>query len=499
MRNPDQARMSRETGSLPIAMLFTLVGIGLSGLLLTSLLTQLNLTRTDVARVRALNAAQAGLDVGIGHIRVAVDAAGVGLLSSLPCDPFPGTVGAAGSAAYTVKATYFSVSPDGQSATWLNDNALQCVPGGGTKTTPVYAWLVSTGTFRPSASGPATNRTLTATYNFRSSDTNIPGGLIRVNTSGTTVDLCMDAGTSSPAAGTLLQMQPCSPGLAQQTFAYNPDLTLLLVASRTSTLPLGMCLDAGTPHTVGLLVQFRPCSVPTPFQQKWSFNDSAYFVGTSDGTTLDGYCFNVVNVNTPGSTVNLVNSCKSTFQPEASVGAGAAAATSGQLVNLKQFGRCLDVTNQQVDYGYLIIWPCKQAPNPTNVTWNQRFTMPVDSPDPDLGIVGVGPITTQPPAGKYCLQSPLSATAGYIQTIVCPTTITPAMTWTVYGNTGAYISSYRIVDSIGNCMTPSASTDMFATTISKVVTRPCGSSTTQKWNAPAGILESQPLKNITES
>ena len=59
--------------------------------------------------------------------------------------------------------------------------------------------------------------------------------------------------------------------------------------------------------------------------------------------------------------------------PDAAVGAGAAGASSGQLVNFNQFGRCLDVTNQDVTSAYLIAWPCKQAPDPTNVAWNQRW------------------------------------------------------------------------------------------------------------------------------
>src|SRR5207253_1331455 len=140
-------------------------------------------------------------------------------------------------------------------------------------------------------------------YIFKTTNANITGGLVHVYKTATSNDLCMDAGSATPAVGTPVRVQPCSPGNTQQKFSYNMNLTLQLTASVTAANALGMCLDAG-------------------------------------------------------------------------VGAGAAGPSTGQIVNFNQFGRCIDVTDQNVSSTFLIVWPCKQAPNVASLTWNQRWTGP---------------------------------------------------------------------------------------------------------------------------
>jgi hypothetical protein len=293
-------------------------------------------------------------------------------------------------------------------------------------------------------------------------------------------------------------------------FAYDANLNLVLAATRSGT-SLGMCLDAGTPHADGNLVQFQPCAVTTQPQQQWSINDQANFEGTSNGSTLDGFCFNVQSPDTPGSFVVLgsVATCHKsydnieTFQPEAAVGAGASGPDAGQLVNFSQFGRCLDVTEQNVLYSYLISWPCKQAPDPTYVKWNQKWQLPTIASGASSG---TGTIVTRPVLGSYCLHSPGSTAPGvYVTVLPCPLGLTPVdMTWTVNMNTGAYATSYVIMDSNGYCLQP---TDPDATppdfypkgkVISKIIVADCNGSTLQKWNAPPNVLNPLPLKDITE-
>ncbi len=195
------------------------------------------------------------------------------------------------------------------------------------------------------------------------------------------------------------------------------------------------------------------------------------------------------------------------WQPEAAVGAGAASAASGQLVNFNQFGRCLDVPNQNISYvdpngtSYLIIWPCKQAPVATNVAWNQRWALP------GAGIVNGanGSISTNyANAGTlYCLQSPLSTASGkYVFEEVCPKTLDSSVKWTVYRDTGSYSTSYVIKDSSGYCLQPTDPTvDYFpqGNGISKSIVAVCNGSTLQKWNAPANLLSPTPLKDIGET
>ena len=501
-------RLADDRGSLALALLLTLVGISLSALVVPMVVTQIDGTREDTQRIRALHAAQAGIDVAIGHIRAANDGAGNGVLASLPCfslsKPLSGRVDPAGTGSYQVAIDYFISDPQGKSDTWVAANALACLSGGGTQVTPSYALLRSTGTDQPGGGNPV-SRTLRASYVFTTTNQNIAGGLIHVYKTATSTDLCLDAGSSSPALGTNVRMQVCSPGSSQQKFAYNSNLTLTLVASKTSSLPLGMCLDAGSPHAAGSLVQFQPCAATTKPQQQWSINDQANFEGTSDGVNLDTLCFNVQNPNTAGSLVVLgakaAGKCYGgydivqTFSPEAAVGAGAAGGSSGQLVNFNQFGRCIDVTEQNPDKGYLIDWPCKQAPNAANVAWNQKFTLPATGSS--------GRITTTKSGTVYCLRSPGSTASGqYVQTIKCPANTPTNMTWTVYGDTGAYLTSYRIVDGFGYCLSPTdPAVDVYTgggVMISKLVVAPCSGSTMQKWNAPPNILQAVPLKDLAE-
>jgi hypothetical protein len=510
-----------DQGSLPMALLLTLVGMMLSALLVPMVVNQIRTTRLDTHRVHALGAAQTGLDVALGHIRAANDGAGNGVLLSLPCGPLTGSVGAGGTARYQVTIAYYDADPRGHTdSSWLTAHAITCYSGGGADSTPAYALMVSTGTDEATgAFGSVARRTLQGTYTFTTSNKNIAGGLIHVYKTATSTDLCLDAGSGSPAAGTNVQMKACSSGSSQQKFAYKSNLNLVLVASVTTSLPLGMCLDAGTPQAAGKVVAFQACAATTKPQQQWSFNDNANFEGTADGSSLDGFCFNVQSPNVSGSFVVLAargaSKCYGSydnvqsFSPDAAVGAGAAgiatdSSGSIQLVNFKQFGRCLDVTNQDVNYAYLIAWPCKQAPSMSNVTWNQKWLLPTIASGSSSG---TGKITTTKSPTAYCLKSPLStASAQYVVIVSCPTGTLPAnLSWTVYTDTGTYATSYRIIDSSGYCLQPTDPSanpaDLFASgqQISKIVVAVCSSSTLQKWNAPPNILPSPPLKDLGEN
>jgi hypothetical protein len=507
-------RRDDDTGSLAFAMLLVLVGSALAALMVPMLLIQMNSTRTDVRRVQALDAAQAGIDVAIGHIRAANDGSGHGVLSSLPCGSFTGAVGVGNVSRYQVAITYFASDPRGQNAGWLTANAIACISGAGARSTPSYALLQALGTDKGSgAFSTVPVRSLQATYIFQTTNQNIAGGLIHVYKT-TSTDLCIDAGSGSPAAGTQVTMQLCSSGSAQQKFAYNKSLNLVLVSTQTNAQPLGMCLDAGTPHAANAIVRLQPCTTAALIQQQWSFNDNGNFMGTTDGRGLDGYCFNVQTPNQPNSLIILSTNCYGgydnvqNFQPDASVGAGAAGASSGQLVNFNEFGRCLDVPNFDVNAGEMIAWPCKQAPDPTLVGWNQRWTLPAAVGG---ATSATGAITANSGSALYCLTSP-TTTAGNAWVSMsnatgqgCSSTTPLAnMTWTVYTSTADYASSYRIMDSYGNCLQAAdptvANPDFFnaGLQVSNVIVAACSGSTLQKWNAPPNIQQPLPLKDIGE-
>ncbi|GAB1693230.1 ricin-type beta-trefoil lectin domain protein [Krasilnikovia sp. M28-CT-15] len=512
MRFPGRTsrRPDADRGSLPIAMLLVLVGLSMSALLVPAVLDRLHSTRATSDRTRALHAAEAGLDTAMGQIRAAVDGTGAGDAARLPTVPLGGNAAPDGGERYRVTIEYRDL--DGTAL------SLPLAEQPGTAVLTSTGVAGATGTFDSHTAG---SRTLQATYSFRTSNENILGGQIHVRSS--RADLCLDAGSSVPTAGTAVTMRLCgnSPQPLSQLFAYNRDLTIMLVSSRTSANSGGMCLDAGTPHTAGAAVRLQPCAGTSPAapRQQWSANDVANFMGTSNGTTLDGYCFNVMQPDTAGSPVVLGTggNCnagydnKQTFQPDPGVGAGAAGPATGQLVNYEQFGRCLDITEANKSASYLIAWPCKQAPNPSNVLWNQRWKLPAVG---GSASTGTGRIYVTDGGRDYCLKSPGTTSGAYPTVVACPSgTLPPELTWTVYGYTGSYATSYQIVDgahptTAGLCL---ATADLSATPpevytsgsytgppISRIVLRNCDGGTAQKWNAPADLSRPTPLKDVQE-
>jgi hypothetical protein len=506
-----------ERGSLTFAMLLTLLAVSASTLLLPIIVNEFEATRVEVRRDNALNAAQAGLDVALAHIRSARDTDGDGdeELAELCIPTLRGdVVTAGGTAGYVADITY--VLPDATTVTG-------CPPR-----TPVTAELRSVGT------SDGVNRTLRETYTLQTNNQNIAGGLIRVFRTATSVnDMCLDAGSGNPIANTPVRMEVCDAENVAQRFGYTGaepftstlpltgPLAIVLMSSVTLANPNGMCLYVNTPQGLNDTVRFQQCLPPSATslvraKQMWSINTSSNFEGTDLGVTLNGYCFNVQNPDVPGSLVILGRSpnCQGSpnnrngFSPDASVGAGAAGADNGQLVNYDQFGRCLDVTELNVNYFYMISWPCKQTPNPANLDWNQLWALPDIDADAD-GVAGreTGAITVQPTTGqRYCLRSPGSTDPSWHVVLqACPgATNAPHLQWTVYGDTGVYATSYRIVDYQGYCLQPTdpdeIPPDLYPSgnEISKIVVRECSSSTLQKWNAPPGQLEALPVTDIYE-
>ncbi|MET7424667.1 hypothetical protein [Dactylosporangium sp. NPDC005555] len=503
-------RSGDERGSLPLAMMLTLVGTSLSTLMVPVVIQQVRNTASTIERAKALHAAQAGIDMVIGGIR-----ASAGSIANLICipvaTPLIGAIGAGLPGRYQVTVEY-------------QDSSRQPLPCA-TKVShllsvPSYAVITSMGTVE-GAAGQAINprdggtRTLSATYVFRFTNANIEGGLVRFY-GGT---YCLDAGSGSPGVGTIVTTQPCNPGSSRQTFAYTKYLTLQLVSSKTAANPLGMCIDSGASPVAGTLLQFQVCgtSVTVPYYQRWNLNDSSNFQSTSAAGALGSFCLHAKAGATKGAFMELI-ACGGaadntrTFTPDPSVGAGAASAPYF-LVNFKQFGRCVDVTNFDTTLGFLIVWPCKQAPNPLSVAWNQRFSVPLAVND--TGTVN-GRITTYDNTRTnktYCLTTydPKGATHFVIMK-ACPTLLDTketqdAVEWKVSYQESTYGTSYVIRDTWGRCLSPTnlddpklPAGDIFkgSSTASKLTTAVCDGTKLQKWNAPANIEDPTPLKNIGE-
>ena len=485
-----------ERGSMPMALLVTLVGMALTATLVPVVISQIASTRVVSARTESLDAAQAGIDAGLAQVRAAVSAPLKGRLEDLPPCNVPLT-GGQGDQKYSVTIAYIPL-PDNPDDT--TPQAPVCPPSD----VPATAVLTATGA---AAGNSAQTRTLKATYTFLTNNENITGGAI-VLASPTTNQLCMDGGAdSSPAVGTPVKMQLCKAGgSSDQRFAYTTDLNIKLVGSETTSTLAGMCLDAPTPHANGGAVTFQTCLGRTARQQ-WSLDNSSNFRGTADGVNLENFCINLKNAGLAGS-VLVIGACGGTanqqvFRPQTGTGAGMASATTNQLVNFKQFSRCLDVTNHVVTSLYLIVWYCKQAPD-GNLSWNQKWTTPAIVA-PAVSAVGrIRTLYNGSATQGYCLRAP-DTTAGYVTLTACTATGTlasPLMEWTVYGKTDDYAASFRIKSSTGYCLTPTdltvASPDTHGDGTAKVKVAPCSAAELQKWNAPANLNKPLVLTDVLE-
>lgn len=490
-----RGRRSDETGSMAMYLTIAVVGLAIAGLLVPMLITQSRTTRLDTTRVRAVDAAQAGVDVMIGRIRAA-DAGGVGSSELLPCNPLTGSPNGAGTAEYAVSVDYYMEDPIAEPTA----AKMRCVQGYGTydpqsdEFTPGYARITSVGTDGTQFAGGTAGRTLTATYVFLTSNKNIAGGRMRIYpAASTSPELCMDATLDEPPAGTIVRMQACtSPLEKRQTWAYRSDLTIQLLSSITDTYPNGLCLDTAPPPTAGRSITLQGCAAlgsPT-YTQQWSFNDSGAYQASLPNSKNDGVLSSLciaVPSQSAGTLVTLatcdgsVTSPRQAWIPAPSVGAGGA--EYPQLINFYEFGRCLDVSGQNVNAIHLIDYPCKQNPNPAAVRWNQKWTLP----SIPVGLASaVGQVYTTYNGTRYCLTSP-GTLGGWVVTRPCSSSASNQR-WTVYNGDASlpYSKKYTLVDNTGKCLGLGAPSPSWPQWSSIDVDR-CTGASEQKWNADVNL------------
>ncbi|MBV9293489.1 MAG: ricin-type beta-trefoil lectin domain protein [Frankiales bacterium] len=419
------------------AMLFTLMFMFV--LLATSIavagvfLSQARPTQYEKKFVRTGDAAEAGLQAGLGTLRN-TQTSGQGDLTKLPCsdpadqggvsvvigspqqqvslpgDQISGSLTsngqAANTAAYRAVIVYFASDPTSHetdsTTSWWTSNAIPC-RAGLVDRVPSYAFIQSFGSGSQLGGLTSTqaNRAVHGVYQFSATNSNTVGG--RIPEYGTSSPgMCMDAG-ASPAVGSTLTLQPClALGTPRQTWQYRTDLSIfyggdttlnLCVQNVSSVAKLEPCTGSGSGATY-------PYSGATQQNQEWGYNDNGHFAmglsngdvteGTSPGPCLQpgGAANGAPGSGSPsnsGDPVVIAATCDSNttgylaWNPDPQVGAGKAGGnTSGQpgaptnqLVNYAELGRCLDITGQNVGADHLIDYPCKQAPNSCLLTWNQ--------------------------------------------------------------------------------------------------------------------------------
>jgi hypothetical protein len=519
-----------DRGSMPLALLVTIVGIGLSALLSTTVVNQVHATQRSDDRVRAVTAAQAGLDYALGAIRTSFDNKG-GNRTMLPCGPFRRQVdrnNAADKARFDVTIEYFHTDPSGnqQDTSAIGDQKVACTANG-TGTVPAFALLRSKGTgcwCDHNGDGTVSDseadwRTLWATYTVNTTDENIPGGDVQVWGSS---HLCLGTNVEPDDGTPLLAVDCATTPKARRYFAYPKSLQLRLTESRTDSRPQGLCVSAPavTPETALVL---KPCGDETEAAQRWKFqSDDWLYEGTTTNTTGNGMCFNLKvagTLNTPivlrtGADCGKDNPSQGGFRPGPNVGPGNAGIGTKQLVNGGEVGRCMDlpdddvtgVKSKEVGEGDgVIIYPCKQVfsglPH-----WNHVWTYP-EVPKGETQVTGKISVTPgdadDPGYGvAYCLTSPgvnYMAVQEYVWVTPCAGASDAETNWTIYAKTPLVQDAYQVKDSLGHCMQaiehPTAAQRRAAWT--RVVVRDCNGGLYQKWNVPATMV-ADPLKDYGE-
>ncbi|MEZ5116906.1 MAG: hypothetical protein R2737_11625 [Candidatus Nanopelagicales bacterium] len=516
-----RTRILRGDGgaALAVALMVILVVSMMAIIALGVILAQARTSVFTGQNAEALQAAEGGLDVATSTFKQAVAEASSkeGDLRFLPCEILVQT----DYGPMTVQVSYFDGTPSAPG------DEIPCADNLGPLSTPEYAVLQASA-LRTVDLGTI-GRELTTTFTFQVRDlSNIPGGLIQ-NYPGGEGALCFDVGTTwPPVAGTRVTMQDCldesDPAVKRQKFSYRPDYRISVSNTETSQGVGGMCLTATNPGTSSTsYVTLQPCDIPPAgatstwrgrSDQLWSYNDVAQFQGEYPGsasapTGQGNWCmvfqsYDLSGIISEGS--YLVASTRSvcgqgyqsqwTWKPDDNVGAAAAGnpdllvtATDlvrMQVVNYAEFGRCFDITSQNINSTFMIAFPCKQDPTPgASIAFNQLLTYePVNATQ--------GRLTTTNNSGvKVCLQARTGG--GYVTTPGC-TTGTNQL-WTVNRDTGNALVDYTIVANDGRCLGlgPPGSTTAPLNQWSTIVTEACDpnpepfGARDQKWNAPPGL------------
>ncbi|MGH3743475.1 MAG: hypothetical protein ACRDTP_01275, partial [Mycobacteriales bacterium] len=251
--------------------------------------------------------------------------------------------------------------------------------------------------------------------------------------------------------------------------------------------------------------------------QEWAFNDDGHFATAASGGGVTTTCLQPSGqsdtTQAPAGTVLVITGCTGStnslnaWNPDPQVGAGKAGGnTTGQpgnptnqYVNYAEFGRCLDITGQNVGADHLIDYPCKQAPDKSQLAFNQVWTYAAVS-----GGYGTMSVTTG--GTKYCLTAPSSGvyivvSANGTGSGNCASSPTGYQLWQPTGNLqGNYTNSYELINKqLGMCMSAStAPSGDLTPNSSNIIVETCNNTLREKWNAPPTLADTG-IGNISEN
>jgi Tfp pilus assembly protein PilX len=518
--------------ALLTALSFIVLMAGLTVVLLSVVLGQLTPTYLDQKTTKTVYSAQAGVQATLAVFRaIGTSPTYVyGDPSKLPCTITGNTTGSTtGGNTYAVAISYYSADPTNLTGAALTAVGISCSPTAGLTSSPKYAVISSTGGAPaiPGGSPPAHgNRTIVAIYQFQVSNVNIPGGHIYDSSQ----NYCINA-VSNTTVGSLVKFVPKASCVSNTTsmwiYAANYQIQLAdSIANPTTAYPNGLCITGpigvypipSASAVASQNVLLEPCqtsiskngSATAGWNQLWEWTGAYSWYG-QDSTILSGSSNECLSTGGTaalnGLPLTVQNGCNGSFIPDSAVGPGAASKATNELVNYSDFGRCADVTNEQIASTNMISYPCKQDPSGQNgFTWNQKWYYS----EPGTGSTSVATAIyvwqNDNSATAYCLQS-----AGTVNStpvfVACPnpaSATTPAALkallpaneiWTRNSTASPY--TYSFIDyTNNNCLTADANapwpsnTDILMIDLTKCTTASTKTATTptqtmQQWNAPS--------------
>ena len=492
---PSHGAVRDRGAAMVFTVLFMLMLAGVSVVMLGVIVGQIAPSLSAQQSTRAGYSAQAGLQVGLGAIRAAAAApngAGVvyGNRSRLPCTVTGSADGAANDLPFTVEMRYFTLDPSNRNATWLDANDLNCSVGAGVATQPRYALVVAAGSSLNDANNSYDrDRSMAAVYEFNLTNVNIPGGRILNNA----LTHCLRAVTVG--VNSRLEFRPIAQCTidARELWVYDRDWKLKL-ASTTAPSATPLCITGPvSPNPPTQDARLRACvgaTNPDRWNQLWSWVGGSGAGGNwigqqqniSSGTS--NYCLS------PPSGSNITglflsarhNGCSSSLLPTPEVGPGAAGFATQQIVNFRQFGRCADVTNENIGFSYMIVYPCKQDPTGSvnGILWNHKWAY--QEPAALAGSLGNQEIkVTQDGVARCLTTQPNTSSSRYVVFQIC--TGDARQKWNRVAQGATYENSWLFIDTYGRCVTADTA-DLHVSAFAKMATVTCNGTTEQKWNAP---------------
>lgn len=494
---------SEGGAALLSAMIFMIIMAGLSVILLSTVLGQTVPSVAAQRNTKTVYAAQAGMQASLAMLRSAAaapDAAGkvYGSLGQLKCSVAGQVDAQANGLNYSATIQYFASNPSAVPA----PVAIPC-SALGVSSQPKYALITSKGI---AAAGAGTGvavtggRTISAVYAFKVSNINIPGGRIFDGSNA----LCLEAvplSSGSVGAGSFIKFvsaSSCTSSTtndAKQLWIYDTDYEIKL-ASTTIVGGTPLCITG--PVNDGDSTQDATLQVcqtdSTRWNQLWSWTGSYTWQGQSKNISSGYGNYYIAGPIAVGNRLQIQKGgTNGTFTPASAVGAGAASIKTTQIVNYLEFGRCLDVTDENIDNTFMISYPCKQDPSGTGtppgtglLAWNHKWyykepTAPATSLTQTIYVY-------DKTGAKKCLETPAAST-GLIYPTFQACSGGSLQNWTRVVIPNDYLSSYWFKDSLGRCLSVGKSNDLYKGW-SKIVVAACDGSLAQKWNAPAAFTTS---------